>query len=76
MKETKMSLESIDPVEYGKLISKVESLEKKIDKMETALDELLALANKGRGGFWAGMMIASLIGAVISYVSRMMMSHG
>jgi hypothetical protein len=67
--------EPIDPVEYGKLISKVESLEKKIDKMETALDELLALANKGRGGFWAGMMIASLIGAVISYVSRMMMSH-
>lgn len=67
--------EPIDPVEYGKLISKVESLEKKIDKMENALDELLALANKGRGGFWAGMMIASLIGAVISYVSRMMMSH-
>ncbi len=67
--------EPIDPVEYGKLISKVESLEKKIDKMETALDELLALANKGRGGFWAGMMIASLIGAVISYVSRAMIGH-
>ena len=70
-----MSNETIDPVEYGKLISKVESLEKKIDKMESALDELLALANKGRGGFWAGMMIASLVGAVISYVSRMMLGH-
>jgi hypothetical protein len=67
--------EHIDPVEYGKLISKVESLEKKIDKMESALDELLALANKGRGGFWAGMMIASLVGAVISYISRMMLGH-
>jgi hypothetical protein len=65
----------IDPVEYGKLISKVESLEKKIDKMETALEELLALANKGRGGFWAGMMIASLIGAVISYLSRSFVGH-
>lgn len=70
-----MSNETIDPVEYGKLISKVESLEKKIDKMETALDELLALANKGRGGFWAGMMIASLIGAVISYFSKLLLSH-
>mgnify|MGYP000709907921 FL=1 len=70
-----MSNETIDPVEYGKLISKVESLEKKIDKMESALDELLALANKGRGGFWAGMMIASLVGAVISYISRMMLGH-
>lgn len=70
-----MSFEPIDPVEYGKLISKVESLEKKIDKMETALDELLALANKGRGGFWAGMMIASLVGAVISYISRTVLGH-
>lgn len=67
--------EPIDPVEYGKLISKVESLEKKIDKMEVALDELLALANKGRGGFWAGMMIASLVGAVISYISRSVLEH-
>jgi hypothetical protein len=67
--------EILDSVEYGKLIAKVEMLEKKIDKMESALDELLALANKGRGGFWAGMMIASLVGAVISYISRMMLGH-
>lgn len=67
--------EILDSVEYGKLIAKVEMLEKKIDKMETALDELLALANKGRGGFWAGMMIASLIGAVISYFSKLLLSH-
>jgi hypothetical protein len=67
--------EILDSVEYGKLIAKVEMLEKKIDKMESALDELLALANKGRGGFWAGMMIASLVGAVISYFSRIVLGH-
>jgi hypothetical protein len=67
--------EILDSVEYGKLIAKVEMLEKKIDKMESALDELLALANKGRGGFWAGMMIASLVGAVISYISRYIAGH-
>ena len=67
--------EILDTVEYGKLIAKVEMLEKKIDKMENALDELLALANKGRGGFWMGMMIASLVGAVISYVSRAFVGH-
>ncbi len=67
--------EILDSVEYGKLIAKVEMLEKKIDKMESALDELLALANKGRGGFWAGMMIASLVGAVISYISRAVIGH-
>lgn len=66
---------NIDPVEYGKLISTVAALEKKIDKMEVSLEELLALANKGRGGFWVGMIIASLIGAIISYVSRVMIGH-
>ena len=63
-------MDSIDRVEYGKMLATVASLEKKIDKMETTLDELLALANKGRGGFWAGMMIASLIGALVSYFSK------
>ena len=63
-------MDSIDRVEYGRMLATVSSLEKKIDKMETTLDELLALANKGRGGFWAGMMIASLIGAVVSYFSK------
>lgn len=60
---------NIDPVEYGKLISTVHALEKKIDSMDEDLKELLALANKGRGGFWAGMMIASVIGAIISYIT-------
>ena len=68
-------MDSIDRVEYGRMLATVASLEKKIDKMETSLDELLALANKGRGGFWAGMMIASLIGAVMSYVSRFILGH-
>jgi hypothetical protein len=60
---------NIDPVEYGKLISTVHALEKKIDSMDEDLKELLALANKSRGGFWAGMAIASLLGAIISYLT-------
>jgi len=68
-------MESIDRVEYGKMLATVSALEKKIDKMETTLDELLALANKGRGGFWAGMMIASLIGALVSYFSKALIGN-
>jgi hypothetical protein len=44
-------------------------MDKKIDKMEGQIEELLALANKGRGGFWAGMTIASSIGAVFAWVA-------
>jgi len=37
--------------------------------MEHQLDELLALANKGRGGFWMGMTIASSVGAVVAWAA-------
>jgi hypothetical protein len=66
----------IDPVKYGALWQKVQDYErrfevvdKKLDKMEHQLDELLALANKGRGGFWAGMTIASSIGAIVAWLA-------
>ena len=66
----------IDLVKYGALWQKVQDYErrfevvdKKLDKMEHQLDELLALANKGRGGFWAGMTIASSAGAAVAWVA-------
>jgi hypothetical protein len=71
-----MDTPDIDPVKYGALYQKVQDYErrfevvdKKLDKMEHQLDELLALANKGRGGFWAGMTIASSVGAAVAWVA-------
>lgn len=60
---------NVDPVEYGRLISTVESLEKKVDAMEADIKALLALANKSKGGFWMGMTIASFIGGVVTWAS-------
>lgn len=57
----------IDLVEYGSLLQKVQDLDKKVDKLEAGMEELLALANKGRGGFWAGMMIVSAISSISGY---------
>ena len=59
----------IDPVRYGALWQKVQDMDKKIDKMESQITELVALANKGRGGLWVGMAIASSIGAVLGWIS-------
>lgn len=62
----------IDPVKYGVLWERVQHMDKKITKMESQLDELIALANKGKGGLWFGMAVASgvsgFIGFLISYV--------
>lgn len=59
----------IDLVKYGVLWQKVQDMDKKMDKMEGQVEELLALANKGRGGFWMGMTIASSVGAVVAWVA-------
>jgi hypothetical protein len=74
-----MSFE-LDPVKYGVLWNttennekKLEELNRKMDKMESKLEELVALANKSRGGFWMGMAIVSAISGAMglfgSYLS-------
>lgn len=64
-----MSFE-IDPVRYGQLWEKVDQLSTKVDKLEVGMEELLELANKGRGGFWAGMAIVSAFSTFIGFVSH------
>jgi len=59
----------IDPVQYGALTAKVESLERKVDKLEIGMAQLLELANKSKGGFWAGMAIASFAGGVVTWLT-------
>lgn len=67
----------IDLVKYGVLWQKVEDYErrfddmdKKMSKMEGQLEQLVALANQGRGGFWAGMALVSALASAIGYVSH------
>jgi hypothetical protein len=69
-------MSDIDPVKYGVLWQKVEDYERrfdqmeaKMDKMERQLEELVALANKSKGGFWMGMAIASIAGGFITWIS-------
>lgn len=68
----------IDLVKYGVLWQKVEDYERRFDdmdkkmtKMETQLEHIVALANQGRGGFWAGMALVSAISSTIGYVSHL-----
>lgn len=71
-------MSEIDPVRYGVLWQKVEDYErrfdamsKKMDKMENQLEQLVGLANQGKGGFWAGMALVSAISSGVGYISHM-----
>lgn len=65
-------MSEIDPVEYGKLISTVDTLSRKVDSMEADIKKLLALANQSKGGFWMGMTIASVFGGVLTFIGERM----
>ena len=59
----------IDLVKYGVLWERVQQMDKKIDRMEGQIEQLLELANKGKGGFWMGMTIASSVGAAVAWIA-------
>lgn len=58
----------IDPVKYGVLWQKVHEMDKKVDKMERQLEQLLELANKGKGGLWFGMTVVSAVSGVFGFL--------
>ena len=52
-------MSEVDLFKYGQLVAQVDSLDKKVDKLESKIEELLELANKGKGGMWFGMVFVS-----------------
>lgn len=64
-----MSMEptEIDPVKYGVLWERVQNIDKKMDKMESQIEALLELANRGKGGLWFGMTVVSFISAITGF---------
>jgi len=62
-------MNTIDPREFGRLEAEVKSLSDQVDSMQRDIKALLALANKGKGGFWMGMTMASFVGGFISWVA-------
>jgi hypothetical protein len=65
-------MSDIDPVKFGLLIGQVRTLEDQVTALQSDVKELLALANKGKGGFWMGMTIASIFGGVVSWLASHM----
>ena len=62
-------MSDIDAREFGKLEAQVESLQKEMHSLSADVKALLELANKGKGGFWMGMTIASFMGGIVTFVA-------
>lgn len=60
----------IDPVKYGVMWQKVITMEEEVSELRKDVRELLELANRGRGGLWAGMAIVSAASSIIGYITH------
>ena len=65
-------MHEIDPIEYGRLIQAVEELQRKVNSMDDDLKKLVSLADQSKGGFWMGMIIASVIGGLLTFVGNLL----
>ena len=62
-------MSEVDARDFGKLEAQVEALQNEVHSLSQDVKALLELANKGKGGFWMGMTIASFMGGVITFVA-------
>jgi hypothetical protein len=62
-------MSEIDARDFGRLEAQVETLHDQVTQLSNDVKALLELANKGKGGFWMGMTIASFMGGVITFVA-------
>jgi hypothetical protein len=60
----------IDPVKVGVMWQKMETMEKEVSELRDDVKTLLALANKSKGGLWAGMMIVSAVSSAVGFLSH------
>ena len=61
-------MSDIDARDFGKLEAQVEALQKEMHLLSADVKSLLELANKGKGGFWSGMMVASAVGGLFTFI--------
>ena len=61
-------MSDIDARDFGKLEAQVEALQKEMHLLSVDVKALLELANKGKGGFWMGMTIASFMGGIVTFI--------
>jgi len=62
-------MSEIDARDFGRLEAQVEVLQTQVSQLSADVKSLLELANKGKGGFWVGMTIASFMGGVITFIA-------
>ena len=57
----------IDPVKYGALWQKVQDMDKKMDKMEQQMEQLLDMVSRSKGALWLGIGMWSTLTGIAGF---------
>ncbi len=57
----------INPVKYGAMWQKVQDMDKKIDKMERQIEQLLDMASRSKGALWLGIGLWSTLTGIAGF---------
>jgi hypothetical protein len=57
----------IDPVKYGALWQKVQDMDKKMDKMEAQMEQLIDMASRSKGALWLGIGLWSTLTGIAGF---------
>lgn len=60
----------IDPIKVGVMWQKLETMEQEVSELRADVKTLLEMANKSKGGLWAGMMFVSAISSFIGFFAH------
>ena len=57
----------IDPVKYGVLWQKVQDMDKKMDKMEQQMEQLIDMASRSKGALWLSIGLWSTLTGIAGF---------
>lgn len=57
----------IDPVKYGVLWERVQNMDRKIDRMEKQMEQLLDMASRSKGAIWLGIGLWSVVTGIVGF---------
>jgi len=61
-------MSEVDPIKVGVMWQKVEAMEHEVSELRADVKQLLELANKSKGGLWAGMMVISAVSSFVGFL--------